>query len=396
MTAKTFALVVICLAWALHRYVRIPRSLEWRPSPPSDSATMKAVLYTEHGDTSVLRVHQDAPQPQLQPHQILVHVYASSINPCDYKYRRNEVPSWVVPKPKIPGADVAGVVVAVGSGVDVERVRPFRVGDRVAAMLPLLHSRWGAAASYVAVDANLVAHVGPRVSLRDAAALPLVALTTLQALESVTVSQSPTEAPRKRTILVQAGAGGVGSFAIQYAKHVLQMRVIATASSEKAEFLRSIGCDQVVDYRNEPFEEVVHNVDVVLDPVSWLYEDRTLASEVLRPGGHYLNIVGSDWAFSGTEQGNGPRSLWNWIKAKTFGPFKYSFVVVEPNGIQLQAVMDLLESATIRAVVDRTFALDDVREAYEYLEKGHATGKVVLVHEKEEVESGSATVAEES
>lgn len=366
--------VAICLiAFLLHRFFEIPASVELWPAGASPDQRMAAVFYARHGNVSVLEYTTAYPQPILKPNQVLIRVHASSLNPCDFKYRRNYVPNWILPKPKIPGDDVAGVVV-------LSNTNTFLVGDRVAAMLPLIGSRWGAAAEFVAVDANLVAPIGVNTDFASAASLPLVALTTIQALNKI---QRPTAGKR---ILIQAGAGGVGTFAIQYAKHVLGMYVAATASAEKGDLLRDLGCDQVIDYRSELFESVVRDFDVVLDPVSWAYEDRTVGknSTVLKSNGHYLNIGSSDWKWDGAERSNGPNTLWNAMYSKARNLVfpgsvpRYDLVFVSPNGKQLQDVMDLLDNSTIRAVIDRTFHLADAAAAYEYLEQGRARGKVIL------------------
>jgi alcohol dehydrogenase len=421
--------VAVCLAaFLLHRCLPvesiIPTSFELWPAAASTNTTMTAVSYAVHGNTSVLKLSTDYPQPLLKPHQVLIRVHASSINPCDFKFRRNTlIPKFIRPLPKIPGEDVAGVIVRLGSGVRVVNssysptlTSPplLQVGDRVAAMLPLVGARWGAAAEFVAVDASLVAKIGPRTDFISAAAVPLVGLTVLQALDHAFVrdnvvvqskssssSKSSASGKKQKRILIQAGAGGVGTFAIQYAKHVLGMYVVATASAQKAAFLRELGCDEVIDYRSEKFEDVLadaasvaasESFDVVLDPMSWLYESRTLGknAKVLKPGGHYLNIFSSDWEWNGVEHGNGLNSFFNWMYYKICHLIRpgtapnYEIVLVVPNGKQLQTIMDLLDHSTIRAVVDRKFHLSDTAAAYEYLEQGHATGKVIIYNDKEE------------
>jgi NADPH:quinone reductase-like Zn-dependent oxidoreductase len=148
----------------------------------------------------------------------------------------------------------------------------------------------------------------------------------------------------------------------------------------------------VIDYRNTAFEDVARDFDVVLDPMSWLYESRTLGTnkQLLKSGGHYLNIFSSDWSYHGGERGNGLTSLGNWMYDKIMHLLrpgtapKYDVVFVSPNGKQLQTIVDLLENSTIRAVVDRKFHLSGAAEAYEYLEQGHATGKVIIYNNNEE------------
>jgi alcohol dehydrogenase len=409
MTMVLPAIAVCLAAFILHRSLPvdiIPKSIELWPAVAtsitdgSPNTTMTAISYAVHGNTSVLQLSTNYPQPMLKPNQVLIQVHASSINPCDFKYRRNTVPNFILPKPKIPGQDVAGVVVRMGSGLSSgdssssskQTHSLLEVGDRVAAMLPLVGARWGAAAEYVAVDASLVAKIGPNTDFASAAALPLVALTVMQALDNAVQSSPSSSSNSKKRILIQAGAGGVGTFAIQYAKHVLGMYVVATASAEKSSFLLELGCDEVIDYRSTAFEEVARDFDVVLDPMSWLYESRTLGrnAQVLKPNGHYLNIFSSDWGWDGVERGNGLKSFGNWIYYKMYHLIRpgtapnYDMVFVSPSGKQLQTIMDLLDNSTIRAVVDRKFHLSDTAAAYKYLEEGHATGKVIIYNNKEE------------
>jgi len=359
----------------------LPPSFEVHSATDSPSEVMTAVCYTQHGNSSMLVLRNDYPRPQILPHQILVAVHFTSLNPCDYKWRRNPMPSIVagllMPKPKIPGNDIAGVVVATGSAVAADR---FKVGDRVAAMLPLLGSKWGSCAQFVAVSAEFVAHVPDVVSLDHAAAMPLVALTALQGLEKL---KMPVVG---KTILVQAGAGGVGSFAVQWAKRILGMRVVTTSSARNVDWLRSMGADQVVDYKRHDFDKELRDMDAILDPMSYKYERRSFASPVLRErGGHYLNILGSDFtvAYHGFEDANSIDTPWNWIKFRVKGILspdsqRYDVITVNPNGAQLQAVLDQMAAGNIKAVIDRTFPLEKAAEAYDLLEEGHTRGKILL------------------
>jgi len=190
--------------------------------------------------------------------------------------------------------------------------------------------------------------------------------------------------------LIHAGAGGVGSFAIQYAKKVLGMHVATTASKEKTQVVKDLGADVVIDYRSEDFTKVVEDYDAVLDTMSFLYESRTFDSKVLKKDGHYLSIMSSDWALTedGKEKSYGAKTSFNVIKHKmanlvTPGKFlpKYDFCIVSPNGADLQQVMDLLGEGTVKAVIDSKFSLADMANAHKHLEGGHVTGKVVIQHE---------------
>jgi alcohol dehydrogenase len=376
------AIAVCLLGLLLVPILNPPRWFDSRPAEENPALTMRAVAYAEHGDVSVLQLHPTYPRPQVQADAVLIQVVASSINPCDFKFRRNPVPDFILTKPVIPGEDVAGIVVEVG-----RQVSKFAVGDRVAAMLPTLRWKWGAAAEYVNVKESLVARIGDDVDFVSAASLPLVALTAVQAFSKVSDIQ------KGQKILIQAGAGGLGTSAIQYAKKVLGLYVATTASAGKAELLKEIGADEVIDYHTTRFEDIVQDYDIVLDSMSWSYENRTLGRDlhVLKSNGSYLNVISSDWSFDGTEVGNGLTTLHNLLVHKasnivTRGRMpRYDVVTVLPHGEQLQYVMDLLQSGTIRAVVDRQFDLSEIQDAYTYLETGHVTGKVVLVHVKTEL-----------
>ena len=415
---------------------------DFSPSKASPNETMKAISYLKHGDTSVLSYTDDYPRPIPRDDQILIRIKSSSINPCDFKFRRNRmIPIFLFPKPKIPGIDVAGIVVQVGKNVTTK----FKVGDHVVALLPAIGLRWGAAAEYTTISESLVGKISipetemtsrssgsssnsddegdessstttsssKKITFEEAASLPVVSLTTIQAFENVpyckqimyqkedSSSSSPQTQKQQRKVLIHAGAGGVGTFAIQYAKHVLGLYVATTASSHKAQFLKELGADEVIDYHTTNFEDVITDYDIVFDTMSWLYEDRTLnnnrnkkKSSVLRKDGYYINIISSDWSLSpnGLEISNGFTTVWNWIRHQNvFSSSKknnttrrsrpnYVTVAVEPNGQHMQMAIDLLQQGKVHAVIDRKFPLTDTIQAYDYLEQGHATGKVILVH----------------
>eukprot|EP00980_Cylindrotheca_fusiformis_P028591 scaffold22613_cov126-Cylindrotheca_fusiformis.AAC.11 len=360
----------------------VAKMAKGKSAKPSSTDVMKAVSYEKHGAvaTDVLKFTDDYPKPIPGRNQVLVQIKASSVNPVDFKLRRNSVPSFMLPKPKIPGADLAGIIVECPSSSSTQ----FQVGDRVAAMIPLTGSRWGSNAEYVAVDTSLLAKIPDNVSFESAAAVPLVSLTVMQSLNKLK------KKPQPKKILIHAGAGGVGSFAIQYAKHVLGMETVATtASKEKADYLKQLGADVVIDYHTEDFTAIVQDYDVVLDPMSFLYETKTLKSNVLNKKGHYLNIMSSDWGLTedGKEKSYGAITGWHYIKHKTmnlltrgwFVP-NYDFCIVKPNGEHLQTVMDLLGNNTIQPVIDSKFPLSKLADAHAHLEGGHVTGKTLTIH----------------
>jgi alcohol dehydrogenase len=335
------------------------------------------VAYKEHGDPFVLAMDRSFPRPEPRGDQVLVQVYASSVNPTDFKFRRNPTPSFLIPKPKITGGDVAGVIVEVG-----EDVKNYEVGDRVAALLPLVGSQWGATAEYVAVKESYLCKIADSVTYEMAASMPLVGLTVMNAFEKL-----DKESAKGKKILIHAGAGGVGSIAIQYAKNVLGMDVTTTASKQKAEFLQRIGADHVIDYHSEDFTETTDEYDVILDPMSWKYESLTLnqGKNVLKKNGHYLNLLSSGWV-EGKERTLGLTTLFNLIKHKLVNWIspgripKYDLIVVRPDGEKLKSMFDLLEGGQVFSVTDpQVFSIYEMSDAHWYLEKGYANGGKVVV-----------------
>jgi alcohol dehydrogenase len=363
----------------------IPHSIDLWPARPSGRGqdTMYAIQYSSNRSSSnSLTFVSKYPRPILRPNQVLVKVKYSALNPCDFKFRRNTwIPNFLVPDSKIPGEDLSGILVELGS--EVQSQNSWKIGDHVAAMMPLLGSRWGSLAEYAAVDVSFLARVGLNTTLLQAASMPLVGLTVVQAMNLWKRRK------QHNSILIHAGAGGVGTFAIQYAKNVLHFDWIATtASSDKRDLLIGLGADQVIDYHTTKFEDVISNYDVVLDTMSWAYESRTWNNGVLNGRGHYFNILSSDWIFhNGRERTNGIWSALRLIYSKIRNIIlpghvpQYDMIAVTPNGTQLQSILDLVNVGLIRPVVDRVFTLKEAEKGLIYLEGGHASGKVMIHHE---------------
>jgi alcohol dehydrogenase len=352
---------------------------------PSPTETMAAVTYSQHGTSFVvLKMNRQFSRPIPRHDQVLVEVYATSVNPVDYKFRRHWMPNFLLPKPKIPGADVAGIVIQVGANVT-----KFQPGDRVAACTPLLGSQWGTSAEFVAVRESHATRIPDSVSFIKAAALPLVALTVVQSLDHLDwmTTTTSTTTKGKKKILIHAGAGGVGTFAIQYAKNVMGMEVTTTASPSNFKLVQALGADHVIDYHTQDFSEIVKDYDVVLDPMSWKYEHLTLnqGKDVLKKnGGHYLNILSSDLV-NGKEKTLGLTTLYNIVRHSITNMVspgslpKYNLIAVRPDGERLQRVFDLVEQGKISSVIDpQIFDLYELSDAHMYLEKHYATGKVVV------------------
>ncbi|RJG23473.1 NADP-dependent oxidoreductase [Massilia cavernae] len=305
---------------------------------------MKAVRIHEYGGPEVLR-YQEVAAPLAAPGEVLVRVRAASVNPVDWKIRSGGARAIVdYPMPFIPGGDLAGVVEAVGDGVD-----GFARGDAVFALLGLV----GACAELVAVDAAKVARKPAGLSFEEAASLPLAALTAWQGLLG-----DGRDCAGKH-VLVHNAAGGVGSLAVQIAK-AKGATVLATASAANADFVRALGADEVVDFRTSPVAGRAADVDVLLDLVG---NEQALALWALvKPGGVVIRIAGGADAAALAEQGG-----LTIVKTR-----------VKPDGIQLAEIGALVESGKIRPVVAAVYPLAEIAAAHEASKGGHTRGKVVL------------------
>ena len=312
----------------------------------------------------------EMPDPELRDHDVLVQIYAAGVNPLDSKIRDGEF-KLILPYrlPLILGNELAGVVVRVGSNV-----RRFKPGDEVYARPS--QDRIGTFADFIAMHEADVALKPQNLTMEEAASIPLVGLTAWQVL----IDRANLKKGEK--VLIHAGSGGVGTFAIQLAKH-LGATVATTTSAANVDLVKGLGADVVIDYRQEDFEKVLSGYDVVLNSLDKDTLEKSL--EVLKPGGKLISISGPPDAAFAKESGL------NWFiqqlmrllsfgirkKAKKRG-ISYSFVFMRANGAQLSKITSLIESGIIRAVVDRVFLFASANQALAYVETGRARGKVVV------------------
>ncbi|MFE4633302.1 NADP-dependent oxidoreductase [Streptomyces sp. NPDC056773] len=304
---------------------------------------MRAVVVSQWGGPEVLtETELDRPEPAMG--EVLVRVHAAGVNPVDWKTRASGA---LIPWGPVPavGWDVSGTVEAVGLGVTL-----FQPGDEVFGM-PRFPHQAGAYAEYVTAPARHFSRKPASIDHVQAAALPLAALTAWQALTDTAGLR-----PGQR-VLVHAAAGGVGHFAVQIAK-ALGAYVIGTASAPKHELVRSLGADEVIDYRTTAFEDAVAEVDVVIDAIGGDYGTRSL--KVLRPGGHLITLNGPDQVPAEAEA------------------FHTGWTLVEPDYAGLRAVAALVEEGKLRPVVDTVLPLAEAAKAHEIGELGRTTGKIVL------------------
>jgi len=307
---------------------------------------VKAVRFHEYGGSEVLR-YEDAPMPEPGGGELLIEVHAAGVNPADTQFRRGDYRAYApLALPAIVGWDVAGTVARTGSGA-----ARFKRGDAVFALADM--SRQGAYAQYIAVAEAHVAFAPRSVPLEHAAGVPLAALTAWTALFDAGQLQ------RGQTVLVHAGAGGVGLFAIQLARRA-GAHVAATASSVNHALLRKLGADTVIDYRRDDFAAQLRNIDAVLDTVGG--DTRARSWPVLRQGGMLVAIAMPPPDPAVAER-HGVRS---------------AMVAVAPDGKRLAEIAALIDSGELEVVIDSEFPLAEAADAHRRIEQGHARGKIVL------------------
>jgi len=330
---------------------------------------MKAFTLDRYGSADSMRAG-DMPDPEPREDDVLVQIHAAGVNLLDSKIRDGEF-KRILPYrlPLILGHDVAGVVVRVGS-----RVRRFKPGDEVYARPA--DGRIGAFAEFIAIAEEDVAIKPKALSMEEAASIPLVGLTAWQAL----IERANLKKGQK--VLIHAGSGGVGTFAIQLAKHVGAM-VATTTSTANVALVRSLGADIVIDYKKEDFAHILQDYDVVLSSLDKVTLEKSL--RVLKPGGQLISIsgppdaafarsIGASWALRVIM---GFLSYGIRAKAKR-RQVHYSFLFMRASGDQLSEITSLIDDGIIRPVVDRVFPFTSTKEAMAYVEAGRAKGKVVV------------------
>lgn len=328
---------------------------------------MKAARIHEYGPPSVFRV-EDVPDPKPGPKDVLIRIHASAVNPVDWKIRSGGQRGAIRYKlPWILGLDLSGEVVEVGA-----QVRRFQPGDQVWSSPS--HRRPGCYAELIAVAEAEVGKKPASISHLEAAGIPLVGLTAWQCVVDAARLQAGQRA------LIQAGSGGVGSFAIQLCKH-LGAHVITTCSERNAELVRGLGADEVIDYRSTNWWERVSELDFVLDSLGG--EDRKRALAAVRRGGCVANITANlpkltaRYGPTGGLLVTGLGLVGFKLKGLARG-VRARMVVKKCRGDQLDQIAELVDAGAIKPLLDKTFPLEQIADAHAYSETGRARGKIAI------------------
>ena len=331
---------------------------------------MKSLMITKYGDINSSLEEQEIAKPALEENQILIKAYSSSFNPIDFKIVRGDFKAMgKVTFPIGTGRDVSGIIEEIG-----KNIKKFKKGDKVYSRVNESHV--GTMAEYVVSNVKDTALIPSNLSFDESASIPLVGLTTYQALVDIA------KLSKGEKILIHAGSGGIGTFAIQLAKH-LGAHVTTTTSTKNISFVKGLGADKVIDYTSENYLDEGAVFDVVFDTLGG---EHTLNSfKVIKNEGRVISISGAiDGA---TAEQFGLNKFIRMIlafqarkvtRAASKKNAMYRFLFMSPNGEQLKKIAKLYESGEIKPIIDKTYNFSEAIQALEYLSKGHARGKVIV------------------
>lgn len=329
---------------------------------------MRAMVIEKYGKVPMRLV--EMPTPEIDEYEVLAEIHAASINPIDFKIRDGKVKLLLkYNMPLILGNDFSGVIVKVGA-----KVTRYKVGDEIYARPR--KSKIGTFAEYISVHEDDIALKPKNLTFEEAASIPLVGLTTYQAFSDILQLQ------KGQKILIQAGAGGVGTFAIQLAK-LMGATVATTASEAGMNLVKSLGADEIINYKTQKFEEILKNYDAVFDTLGGEILEKSF--NVVKNGGKIVSVSGLPNARFAKEYGSGffKTLLFSAASSKLTALEKkhnvqYTFLFMEPSGEQLSIIANYIEAGKIKPVIDKVFSFDDAQKAMEYAESGRAKGKIIL------------------
>jgi NADPH:quinone reductase-like Zn-dependent oxidoreductase len=324
---------------------------------------MKALQLVKYGEIKDSLSFNEVNKPAVQGTDVLIEVKAAAINPIDKSIILGYLHSMIpVSFPSTMAYDVSGIVVEKG-----DEVSDFEIGDLVYSRVP--QEQMGTLAEFVAVSSAAVSKKPGNISFEEAASIPLVGLTALQSLEYAGIKAND-------KVLIHAGSGGVGSFAIQYAK-AKGAYVYTTTSTANVQWVKELGADRVIDYKTEDYKAIVNDADIVFDTLGQNYALE--AFEVIKQGGKVVSVVGpldeESAHMFGMADYKLPEDLAKACSAKAAA---YKFIFMHPNGAQLAEIKSMIEDENIKPVIDKVYPFSESIEAIEHLATGRAKGKIVM------------------
>ncbi|MBW3494920.1 NADP-dependent oxidoreductase [Bacillus sp. FDAARGOS_1420] len=329
---------------------------------------MRAMVIDKYGKVPMRMT--EMPTPEINEYEVLAEIHTASINPIDFKIRDGKVKLLLKYKmPLILGNDFSGVIVKVGT-----KVTQFKVGDEIYARPR--KDKIGTFAEYIAIHEDDIALKPKNLTFEEAASIPLVGLTSYQALHDIMQLQ------KGQKILIHAGSGGVGTFAIQLAK-IMGATVATTASEAGENLVKSLGADEIINYKKEKFEDILKNYDAVFDTLGGTTLEKSF--DIIKSEGNIVSVSGMPNARFGKEFGSGffKTLLFSLASKKLTALEKkhnaqYSFLFMKPSGDQLRIIAKHIESGQIKPIIDRIFPFEDTQKAMEYSESGRAKGKIIV------------------
>lgn len=329
---------------------------------------MKAMIIDKYGKVPMRMA--EVPTPEINEYEVLAEIHAASINPIDFKIRDGKVKMLLkYEMPLILGNDFSGVITKIGS-----KVTRFKVGDEIYARPR--KNKIGTFAEYIAIHEDDITLKPKDLSFEEAASIPLVGLTSYQALHDIMQLQ------KGQKILIHAGSGGVGTFAIQLAK-IMGATVTTTASEAGANLVKSLGADEIINYKTEKFEDILKDYDAVFDTIGGTTLEKSF--NIIKSGGNIVSVSGMPNARFGKEFGSGFfKTLLFSLASKKLTALekkhnaRYSFLFMKPSGDQLRTIANYIEAGKIKPVIDRVFPFEDAQKAMEYSEAGRAKGKIIV------------------
>ena len=324
---------------------------------------MKALQIVKYGEIKESLAFNEVNKPTVQANDVLIAVKAAAINPIDKSIILGNLQGMLpIPLPSTSAYDVSGIVVETGN-----EVSNFEIGDLVYSRVP--QEQMGTLAEFVAVTSNAVSKKPGNISFEEAASLPLAGLTALQSLEYAGIKEND-------KVLIHAGSGGVGSFAIQYAK-AKGAYVYTTTSTSNLEWVTELGADKVIDYKTEDYKAIVKDADIVFDTLGKNYTTEAFA--VVKKGGMVVSVAGpldeENAKMFGMADYKLPTELSNLVSEKEAA---YKFIFMHPNGSHLDEIKALVEDDKIKPIIDKVYPFSESIEAFTHLATGRAQGKIVV------------------